>query len=136
MAGKGLHVTGEMRMGAKTLVTFVLTDQGQRIYNTTSAELEQAGYKVASIAPCMARVEYAGDAITAVCDAPYLGRGDQDRPIVIDSATGARSDGRHRQAVASVNSAGQRDYFDFTGAVISTPRQPTAVQAVRAAAAS
>ena len=63
-----------------------------------SQDLQDAGYKVKRLATCMVTVSFDSVVRPVTCDAPYLNTGGQDRPLVIDTATGARSDGRGYRA--------------------------------------
>ena len=90
--GKVLHITGDMQNSAKRIITFVVSSEGRRIFDLTSDDLLEAGYKVERLANCMAVVKWQGVVRMATCDAPYTASGRGDKPIVIDSSTGGRSD--------------------------------------------
>ncbi|EFI59079.1 hypothetical protein CTS44_24048 [Comamonas thiooxydans] len=64
-------------------------------FEVTSEDLEAAGYSVKRMATCMVTVKFDRVVRPVTCDAPYLNTGGQGRPLVIDSAIGARSDGRN-----------------------------------------
>ena len=65
------------------------------MFEVTSEDLEAAGYSVKRMANCMVTVKFDGVVRPVTCDAPYLNTGGQDRPLVVDAATGSRSDGRN-----------------------------------------
>ncbi|MEQ6436722.1 zonular occludens toxin domain-containing protein [Comamonas sp. w2-DMI] len=92
--GKQLHVVGDLSKKGKSLVMFVVSDGARRMFEISSDDLQDAGYTVKRLATCMVTVKFEGTVRPVTCDAPYLNTGGQDRPLVIDTATGARSDGR------------------------------------------
>lgn len=95
LADRGVHMTGELSMGLRRLITFVVSSEGRRIFATDSEQLASAGYQVVYLAPCLSELVYAGHSRFVTCDAPYQqGNGNSDHPIVIDTGTGGRSDGR------------------------------------------
>ena len=101
--GKMLHMTGDISNTRKAHMTFVVSDQGRRVFEITSEDLVSAGYSVKRLAHCMATVKYEGTVRPVTCDAPYMNQGSQDRPVVIDSGTGARSDdNQRRRAIVDV----------------------------------
>ena len=92
--GKQLHVAGDLSNKDKSVMLFIVSDGTRRMFEVTSDDLQDAGYSVKRLATCMVTVKFEGVVRPVTCDAPYLNTGGQDRPLVIDSATGARSDGR------------------------------------------
>jgi len=70
------------------------------VFDLTSDDLVQAGYKVHRLANCMATVTYQSVVRPVTCDAPYTASGRGDKPVVIDTSTGARSD-RPTQTLAA-----------------------------------
>ncbi|MDR3066462.1 MAG: zonular occludens toxin [Comamonas sp.] len=92
--GKQLHVAGDLSNKDKSVMLFIVSDGTRRMFEVTSEDLQDAGYSVKRLATCMVTVKFEGVVRPVTCDAPYLNTGGQDRPLVIDSATGARSDGR------------------------------------------
>lgn len=90
--GKLLHMTGDMGKAGKQLIMFVVSGEGRRIFDVTSDDLIQAGYKIERHANCMATVRWSSVVRIVTCDAPYTASGRGDKPIVIDTASGARSD--------------------------------------------
>ncbi|WP_313082028.1 zonular occludens toxin domain-containing protein [Pulveribacter sp.] len=91
LQGKALHITGALVQAGRDLTVFVVSMDGRRIFDTTSAELEQAGYYWRRINHCMGWLTFEGTRRPITCDAPALNDGSQGRPLVIDSGTGARS---------------------------------------------
>lgn len=85
-------MTGELRKQGRDQITFVVSSEGRRVFDVTSDDLVQAGYKVHRLAHCMATVTYQSVVRPVTCDAPYTASGRGDKPVVIDTATGARSD--------------------------------------------
>ncbi|MFG0673178.1 zonular occludens toxin domain-containing protein [Delftia sp. WSY_7] len=90
--GKLLHMTGNLSKQGRDQITFVVSSEGRRVFDLTSDDLVQAGYKVHRLAHCMATVTYQSVVRPVTCDAPYTASGRGDKPVVIDTATGARSD--------------------------------------------
>lgn len=90
--GKLLHMTGDLSKQGRDQITFVVSSEGRRVFDVTSDDLVQAGYKVQRLANCMATVTYQSVVRPVTCDAPYTASGRGDKPVVIDTATGARSD--------------------------------------------
>lgn len=89
--GKMLHLTGQIGKSGSQLWTFVVSSEGRRVFDLTSADLENAGYAIRVTGTCMAFVTYIDVVRPVTCDAPYLG-GSTNKPIVIDTASGRRSD--------------------------------------------
>lgn len=90
--GKLLHMTGDISKQGRDQIAFVVSSEGRRVFDVTSDDLVQAGYKVQRLANCMATVTYQSVVRPVTCDAPYTASGRGDKPVVIDTATGARSD--------------------------------------------
>ena len=95
--GKMLHMTGDISNARKAHMTFVVSDQGRRVFEITSDDLVDAGYSVKRLANCMVTVKFEGVVRPVTCDAPYMNQGSQDRPVVIDAGSGARSDDNQRR---------------------------------------
>ncbi|WP_052263586.1 zonular occludens toxin domain-containing protein [Comamonas thiooxydans] len=93
--GKQLHVAGHLSKKDKSITLFIVSDGSRRMFEVTSEDLESAGYSVKRMANCMVTVKFEGVVRPVTCDAPYLNTGGQDRPLVVDAATGSRSDGRN-----------------------------------------
>ncbi|WP_172599464.1 zonular occludens toxin domain-containing protein, partial [Cupriavidus taiwanensis] len=73
-AGLGIHVSGLVRFQGKAPVYAVAFSQnGQQVFHTTSAELEEAGYQVRKISNCAMGLKYQDVEMVAVCDAPTVG---------------------------------------------------------------
>lgn len=93
--GKQLHVAGHLSKKDKSITLFIISDGTRRMFEVTSEDLEAAGYSVKRLANCMVTVKFEGVVRPVTCDAPYLNTGGQDKPLVVDAATGSRSDGRN-----------------------------------------
>ncbi|MGQ8877652.1 zonular occludens toxin domain-containing protein [Delftia sp. NA_296.1] len=105
--GKLLHMTGDLRKQGRDQITFVVSSEGRRVFDVTSDDLVQAGYKVHRLAHCMATVTYQSVVRPVTCDAPYTASGRGDKPVVIDTATGARSDRPTQTSAAPLHLAPQ-----------------------------
>ncbi|MCX7504281.1 zonular occludens toxin domain-containing protein [Delftia tsuruhatensis] len=90
--GKLLHMTGDLSKAGRDQITFVVSSEGRRVFDVTSDDLREAGYKVQRLANCMVTVTYQSVVRPVTCDAPYTASGRGDKPIVIDAGSGARSD--------------------------------------------
>lgn len=127
LLGKLIHQVGYLKMGAKELTAFVVSEGGQTFFEVTDKDLEAAGYTWKRFAHCLGVLEYPGAKKRAVtCDPPPLASGGQDRPVVMDSATGAYSDDRHLRSVNVAEPAGPRTiYIEHTPAVVAERRSVT-----------
>lgn len=87
-----IHVTGYMQVGKKETITFAVSEGGARIFELTSNDLKKMGYNVRMLSKCVVILEINGKSRQILCNAPYLQPGTRDRPVVVDSTTGRRSD--------------------------------------------
>lgn len=71
-AGRGIHVVGTWTIGKIKKALFAISQNGQLVSQTTSLDLEQAGYKIEQTAPCVVKVTYGQWSKWAVCDAPQI----------------------------------------------------------------
>lgn len=71
-SGRGIHVVGTWTIGNVKKALFAISQNGQRVSDTTSAELIQAGYKLDVVAPCVVKVTYGHWQKWAICDAPQI----------------------------------------------------------------
>lgn len=81
-----LHVGGFARMAAKTVMLIVFSQNGQRVFEQTSTDLEAAGYRVTVLNDCLVRLEFGKLAQNISCDSPRVGlalpvRSNQARPV-------------------------------------------------------
>lgn len=89
--GKTMHLVGWMHMPSKGTVYRVSVALGQRVFfDTTSADLEKAGYEFKPVAECMALVTWDGKTRPVTCDAPITNVGTESRPIVISDGANAK----------------------------------------------
>jgi zona occludens toxin len=91
-AGKGMHLTGMMRMGAKVMYTFAVSNGGTVIGQVTDSDLVRAGYSWSPLTDCAGYLRYGGASKAITCDAPRAQAGTDERPLVMNSGYG--SDGR------------------------------------------
>jgi len=70
-----LHVGGFARMAAKTVMLIVFSQNGQRVFSQTNAELEAAGYRVTMLNDCLARIEFGKLSQFISCNSPSVGIG-------------------------------------------------------------
>lgn len=71
-AGRGLHITGLMQMGARVVYTFSLSQNGQHIAALTDADIRAAGYEWRPTGHCHGEMVFAGNARPVICDAPQI----------------------------------------------------------------
>lgn len=72
-AGRTFHILGTMaRKGVRRYV-FAVAQNGQKVSDVTSAELEQLGYKIRPGTDCAAQVAYEKWSNWIICDAPQVG---------------------------------------------------------------
>lgn len=71
-AGRGIHVVGTWIIGKTKKALFAISQNGQRVSDTTSVDLELAGYKLDVTAPCVVKVTYGQWSKWAICDAPQI----------------------------------------------------------------
>ncbi len=112
--GKLLHMTGDLSKQGRDQITFVVSSEGRRVFDLTSDDLMQAGYKVQRLANCMATVTYQSVVRPVTCDAPYTASGRGDKPVVIDTATGARSDRPTPSLVAQQTAEQQPEHEGYS----------------------
>lgn len=91
-AGKGLHLTGMMRLRGRTLYTFAVSTSGAVLTSVTSEELIAAGYRWEALTDCAGYLRWGKTAKAITCDAPQRGVGSPERPLVMRDGYG--SDGR------------------------------------------
>lgn len=72
-AGLGVHVMGRVRLvSGREVYSLALSQNGQRIFTTTSDELLEAGYQVKRLSDCAMSYSYQDVPMVAVCDAPQV----------------------------------------------------------------
>lgn len=91
-AGKGLHLTGMMRLHGRTVYTFAVSVSGAVLTSVTSEELTAAGYRWNALTDCAGYLRWGKSAKAITCDAPMRQAGSPERPIVMKD--GHSSDGR------------------------------------------
>jgi len=82
-AGKGLHVSGVMRMGKRVLYAFVVSESGRRISEVSSDDLVQAGYRWEPMTDCVGVLRWQGSSKAVTCDAPMIPQGSREQPVVV-----------------------------------------------------
>lgn len=75
MQDRGLHITGCVRMRSDSSCVVVVSQNGQRIFTTSDAELKKMGYGWRYVADCAAVVTWGNKARTIICDSPQVGVG-------------------------------------------------------------
>lgn len=71
-AGLGIHVMGRVALRGREVYSLAMSQNGQKIFTTTSEELREAGYQVKRISDCAMGFSYGGVDMVAVCDAPQI----------------------------------------------------------------
>ncbi|CAM3932144.1 zonular occludens toxin domain-containing protein [Paracidovorax anthurii] len=82
-ASKGLHLTGRIAMGSMVVYTFSVSMAGRRIATLDSRDLIAVGYTWQPLTDCAGILRWGSDAKAVTCDAPDLGQGTVDRPVVL-----------------------------------------------------
>ena len=72
-SGRTLHILGTMERKGVRRYVFAVAQNGQKVSDVTSAELEQLGYKVRPGTDCAAQVSYEKWSNWIICDAPQVG---------------------------------------------------------------
>lgn len=85
------HMTGSMVYSGRAIATLAISDGARVLFHTNTAKLEKAGYTYQHIAHCAGWLEFDGQKISVLCDAPVQDGG-RDTPIVMNPADGTRSD--------------------------------------------
>ncbi|CAG2142991.1 zonular occludens toxin domain-containing protein [Cupriavidus plantarum] len=72
-SGLGVHVQGLVRLASgRQVYSLAMSQNGQRVFSTTSDELVEAGYKVRRVSDCAVSYSYGDVDMVAVCDAPQV----------------------------------------------------------------
>lgn len=70
-----LHVGGFARSAKKTVMLITFSQNGQRVFEQNSSELEAAGYRVTALNDCLVHLEFGKLAQYISCDSPRVGVG-------------------------------------------------------------
>ena len=81
--GKLVHLSGNMKMGNRDVYTFTVSANGQRVFDITSDQLREAGYRWQPLAHCIGVLRFESKAYPITCDAPILAAGTKEMPVVI-----------------------------------------------------
>jgi zona occludens toxin len=103
LADKLISIQGMLSGKKASLVVFAVSDENRQLYMVTSDELQRAGYTFHLFGYCFGWLQYGKLRKPVQCDAPVMDVGSQDRPIVMDRATGAWSNGTGRTPQTSQN---------------------------------
>jgi len=127
LAGKQISIMGMLASGEAQVTIFVVSDGGRRMFDVTSDELERAGYSFELFGYCFGWLKFDDSGVkhAVTCDAPELGQGTQDRPIVYDSAAGRWSNDTARRARYGAAGASDVDVPDLPPAQVA-PAPPAA----------
>ncbi len=118
LSGKGVHLAGVIKMGARTVYTFVLSNSGQRIGDASDSDLRAMGYDWQPLTHCAGTMKWKGKARSVTCDAPTIANGSQDRPIVVGMNTAGN--------VVATSAQGGIDYRPAASPGTSTAADVTA----------
>ncbi len=72
---KGIHLTGRISMGDKTLYTFAVSQNGLEISNVTHRDLERAGYRWLPLTDCAGSLGWGKKLMAVTCDKPQVSMG-------------------------------------------------------------
>jgi zona occludens toxin len=74
LSGLILHMSGYVRTGSGFLSQYIVSQNGQAVFEVRSPDLEKMGYSVEVLAPCFARVSMKAEnyQVVATCNAPKV----------------------------------------------------------------
>lgn len=99
---KGIHLTGRMTLGARTLYTFALSLGNSRAGAVSSDELRTVGYVWEPLTDCIGVLRWKDTAKTVTCDAPIIPEGSGSMPVVIAMAAGSVAPAARSDALPSL----------------------------------
>lgn len=73
--GSGIHLTGAMSMGKRTIHTFTVSQNGAVTHALTNAELERSGYKWTPYTECSGLLEWRDKQRAITCSTPQVTQG-------------------------------------------------------------
>jgi len=76
---KGLHLTGQMTMGAKTIYIFAVSQNGAALTTVSSVDLDRIGYIWKAKTDCAGYLQWMDKVRAITCDAPTLALNQQPR---------------------------------------------------------
>lgn len=88
-ASKAIHITGFIRLGKRSVYTFVIASGATRFHQVTSDDLLKIGYVWQPLTECAGTLRWLKTAKSVTCDAPLISDGGSSRPVVIGLPAGA-----------------------------------------------
>jgi zona occludens toxin len=73
LAGLGLHIGGFVSGSSRSMYAFVASQNGQAVFSLSQSQLEDSGYSVRSMNPCIAELSFEAVKFYVTCDAPRVG---------------------------------------------------------------
>lgn len=86
---KGIHLSGMITFGAKTVHMFALSSGSTRIGSVSSDDLRRVGYVWQPMTDCIGVLRWKDTAKTITCDAPVVPEGSAHNPVVITVPAGS-----------------------------------------------
>lgn len=90
-ATKGLHLSGVITFGKKTVHMFALSTGATRIGSVSSLDLVKVGYIWQPLTDCIGVLRWKDTAKTITCDAPAVPEGGSSNPVVITLPAGSQT---------------------------------------------
>lgn len=88
-ASKAIHITGFIKLGKRSVYTFVIASGSTRFHQVTSDDLAKIGYVWQPLTDCAGTLRWLKSAKSVTCDAPLISDGGSSRPVVIGLPAGA-----------------------------------------------
>lgn len=83
------HLSGFLKFGRKTVHMLTASRADKRLFDLRLDDLERVGYKVTVISDCLVLAQINDVVKSIVCDAPTIGMGNDNSPVVIKDAGAA-----------------------------------------------
>lgn len=88
-ASKAIHITGFIKLGKRSVYTFVIASGATRFHQVTSEDLVKIGYVWQPFTECAGTLRWFKTAKSVTCDAPIISDGGSSRPVVIGLPAGS-----------------------------------------------
>lgn len=102
-SGRSLHVVSTITGHLGKVVWFVVSQNGQRVSEVPSTDLEVLGYKVDALTPCAVKITYEGWSRWVICDAPQVAVSTVGDSTGKKEAVKEKTEETHRESDPPVN---------------------------------
>lgn len=82
-AGNKIHLSGWARMGGRLIHTFVISGNGQRLFELQEREISSAGYSFKPLGECSGLLTFRDKVRAVICDSPTAASGRNNAPLVM-----------------------------------------------------